>query len=101
MKKLTVAILVMSSIASVSFAGDKWNNSSSQPVKNYYTGGDKLIDSPEGMDNTNQRQNNYTGGAKNRPSDATRNTQDSPAQYQGKTSNSDSTSNTDSSSLSN
>lgn len=89
MKKITAAILVIGSIASVSFAGDRWsNNASTEPVKNAYTGGDKLIDSPESVDNSRQRQNTYTGGDKARSPDVTRNTQDSPAQYQGNTNNS-------------
>ncbi len=90
MKKITAAVLVIGSIASVSFAGDKWSNNASEPVINYYTGGDKLVNtgSPDGVDQSRERQNNYTGGDKPHSSDSLRKTQDttpqdSPAQFQG------------------
>ncbi|MES2205876.1 MAG: hypothetical protein V4525_03655 [Pseudomonadota bacterium] len=55
MKQITLAILLLGSISSVSFAQNKWDNSTSN-TRNYYSGGDQLVNSGYYEDNTASQQ---------------------------------------------
>jgi len=68
MRKITLAVLIVGNLASISFAQNKWDNSTSNQ-RNYYTGGDQLVnqgyetnDSSSQKNQSQTKRSHYTGG---------------------------------------